>query len=287
MSTLTGGMNTSNPYAPWLFGQSPMSQFASLNWSQGFGGNLPQMSFPVFDGSNPKLWRSRCETYFEYYVVPVEMWIRLATMHFEGPALFWLQSMEGRTREMNWGELYAALITRFGRDQHNLLIRQFYHIYQTGSVSDYIEQFDVFLHQLLAHENHLTTTMVTARFVDGLKDDLKAVVITQRPADLDTACSLALLQNEVMSNTGRRDLRRPDINSFNRSPNKANTLPLLSGNRASGFRKNADQEQIGVLKVREVKWQPSRNIGRPRDCVLNVEKNGANFTNAPTQCLYI
>lgn len=154
-------------------------------------------------------------------------------------------------------------------------------------MSDYIEQFDVLLHQLLAHENHLTTTMVTARFVDGLKDDLKAVVIIQRPADLDTACSLALLQEEVMSNTGRRDLRRLDISSLNRSPNKANTLPLLSGNRASGFRKNADQEQIGVLKVREVKWQPSRNIGRPRDCVLNVEKNGANFTNAPTQCLYI
>jgi hypothetical protein len=131
MSTLTGGMNTPNPYAPWL-SQSPMSQFASPNWSQGFGGNLAQMSFLVFDGSNPKLWRSRCETYFEYHVVPVEMWIRLATMHFEGPALFWLQSMEGRTREMNWGELCAALITRFGRDQHNLLIRQFYHIYQTG-----------------------------------------------------------------------------------------------------------------------------------------------------------
>jgi hypothetical protein len=154
---------------------------------------MPPMNFPVFDGSNPKLCKNRCETYFEYYDVPVEMWIRLAIMHFEGPTLFWLQPMEGRTREMNWGELCAALLTRFGRDQHNLLIRQFYHIFKTGSVSYYIEQFDLLLHQLLAHENHLTTTMVTARFVDGLKDELKAVVIIQRPADLDATCSLALL----------------------------------------------------------------------------------------------
>jgi hypothetical protein len=55
---------------------------------------------------------------------------------------------------------------------------------ETPTISDYIEQFDLLLHQLLAHENHLTTTMVTTRFVDGLKDELRAVVIIQRPADL-------------------------------------------------------------------------------------------------------
>jgi hypothetical protein len=146
MSLPLGGMATPSPHAPWLFGQNSMSPFASPTWSQGLGGNIPPMNFPVFDGSNPKLWKNRCETYFEYYVVSVEMWIRLAIMHFEGSALFWLQSMEGRTREMNWGELCAALLTRFGRDQHNLLIKQFYHIFKTGSVSDYIEQFDLLLH---------------------------------------------------------------------------------------------------------------------------------------------
>ncbi|XP_035816765.1 uncharacterized protein [Zea mays] len=234
MSLPLGGMATPNPHAPWLFGQPSVSPFASPTWSQGLGGNMPPMNFPVFDGSNPKLWKNRCETYFEYYAVPVEMWIRLAIMHFEGPALFWLESMEGRTREMNWGELCTALLTRFGRDQHNLLIRQFYHIFQTGSVSDYIEQFDLLLHQLLAHENHLTTTMVTARFVDGLKDELRAVVIIQRPADLDTTCSLALLQEEVMSTSGRRELRKVDTNSIVRVPNKPNALPMLSGSRTSG-----------------------------------------------------
>jgi hypothetical protein len=135
MSLPLGGMATPNPHAPWLFGQPSLSPFASPTWSQGLGGNMPPMNFPVFDGSNPKLWKNQCETYFEYYAVLVEMWIRLAIMHFEGSALFWLESMEGRTREMNWGELCAALLTRFGRDQHNLLIGQFYHIFQTGSVS--------------------------------------------------------------------------------------------------------------------------------------------------------
>jgi hypothetical protein len=46
------------------------------------------MHFPVFDGSNPKLWRSRYETYFKFYVVPHDMWIKLVVTHFQGLALF-------------------------------------------------------------------------------------------------------------------------------------------------------------------------------------------------------
>lgn len=41
--------------------------------------------------------------------------------------------------------------------------------------------------------------------MDGMKNEvIKEMVIVQRPKDLDTACSLALLQEEVMSNIGHR-----------------------------------------------------------------------------------
>ena len=43
----------------------------------------------------------------------------------------------------------------------------------------------------------------TTRFLDGLRDEVRAVVIMQRPGDLDAACSLALLQEEV-ADSGRR-----------------------------------------------------------------------------------
>jgi hypothetical protein len=35
------------------------------------------------------------------------------------------------------------------------------------------------------------------RFIEGLREDIRAVVMVQRLTDLDTACSLALLQEEV------------------------------------------------------------------------------------------
>jgi hypothetical protein len=103
---------------------------------------MPNMNFPKFDGTNPKLWKHRCETYFDFYAIRIERWVRLAVMNFEGSATYWVQSMKSRIREMNWESLCVALDTRFGRDQHNTLIRHFYHIHQTNSVSEYIEIFD-------------------------------------------------------------------------------------------------------------------------------------------------
>jgi hypothetical protein len=184
------------------------------------------MNFPGFDGSNPKLWKHRCEIYFDYYFVPVQRWVRMVVMHFEGSAQYWVQAMESRVREMNWESLCAALNTRFGRDQHNTLIRQFYHIRQTNSVVDYVEQFDQLMHQLLAHENQLTSAMITTRFIDGLRDDVKSAIIIQRPPDLDTACALAILQEEVLMHMGRRDMRRTDFSNFTQSSVKSAPMSL-------------------------------------------------------------
>jgi hypothetical protein len=49
-------------------------------------GSLPKMNFPLFDGENPKLWQSRCESYFHMYGVELSMWVQVATMQFVGPA---------------------------------------------------------------------------------------------------------------------------------------------------------------------------------------------------------
>jgi hypothetical protein len=56
-------------------------------------GKLPKMNFPQFDGDNPKLWQSRCEKYFDMYSTESSMWVRVASMHFDGLAPKWLQSV--------------------------------------------------------------------------------------------------------------------------------------------------------------------------------------------------
>jgi hypothetical protein len=50
---------------------------------------MPKMKFPKFDGTNPKLWRDNCESYFELYQLPEGMWITVAHLHFERNAAKW------------------------------------------------------------------------------------------------------------------------------------------------------------------------------------------------------
>ncbi|CAN6338981.1 unnamed protein product [Urochloa humidicola] len=173
-----------------------------------FTSAIPQMDFPKFDGSNPRIWVRRCETYFDVYSIPPHNWVKFATMNFSGSAAFWMQSIEINLRKCCWEDLCQSVIDRFERDQHNHIIRQFFHIKQSASVSEYIELFDALVHQLLAHDPYFNPAVITSRFVDGLKSDIKAIVLVHRPKDLDTASSLAILQEEVLLGQPSKEWKR-------------------------------------------------------------------------------
>jgi hypothetical protein len=68
-------------------------------------GRLPKLDFPRFDGDNPKLWQSRCKNYFDMYSVEPSIWIKVATMNFEGAATCWLQSVDRKVRSTSWSEV--------------------------------------------------------------------------------------------------------------------------------------------------------------------------------------
>jgi hypothetical protein len=170
-------------------------------------GPLPKVPFPPFDGENPRLWITRSEDYFDLCNVDPSAWIRVSTMHFTGPASRWLQSLGPRFRFFPWAEFTKLLLERFGRDQHDALIRQLFHIKQSTTIAAYIEQFSGIVDQLLAYESHTDPRFYTMRFIDGLKDHIKSAVLLQRPSTLDTACALAQLQEEV-SEPGRADHRK-------------------------------------------------------------------------------
>lgn len=74
----------------------------------------------------------------------------------------------------------------------------FFHHKQLSLGSDYVEQFSDIVHQLLAYDPKFSPTVITNHFVDGLKKDIRAVVMLHRPQDLDIASSLAFLQEEAM-----------------------------------------------------------------------------------------
>lgn len=131
-------------------------------------GRLPKINFPQFDGSQPQLWKRQCESYFEMYETEPAMWVKVASMHFSGRASRWLQSVEKRLRQFGWEEFCGLIHDRFGREQHESLIRKLFHIRQNGPVSEYVEQFASLVDELAAYESHTDPLYYVMRFVDGL-----------------------------------------------------------------------------------------------------------------------
>ena len=82
----------------------------------------------------------------------------------------------------------------FRSGSNQLLIRQFFAIKQSSAVQDYIERFEHLINQLLSYSDEIHPFYFLARFIGGLRADLRAAIMVQRPADLATACALALVQ---------------------------------------------------------------------------------------------
>jgi hypothetical protein len=186
------------------------------------------MPFPQFDGSTPQLWITQAQSYFDMYLVDPAMWVRVATMNFTNSAKRWLQSINHRleSEHTSWAVLCVMIRERFCRDQHELLLRQLFSIKQTGSVQDYVDKFVDLIEQLSAYTPNPDILSYVTRFVDGLCDDIRSVLLVQRPPDLDTACTLALLQEEAMEPHRRKEIKRMDAPLFTKPASFRGAQPL-------------------------------------------------------------
>ena len=187
--------------------------------------SLPTIDFPRFDGSCPKLWQQRCEDYFRLYGTHKSLWIPVATMQFEGTAARWLQSVQRKVSEATWEDFCSWLLVRFGRNQNQALLRQLYHIHQTTSVGDYVDRFSELIDHLAAYEPNLDTVHYTTRFLDGSKPAIRSIISIQCPVDLDTAYSLALLQEEVVEVPTMFHSRHPPLLTLPAPPRRPLPLP--------------------------------------------------------------
>lgn len=114
-------------------------------------------------------------------------------MQFTGPASRWLNSIKSSLKKFTWSEFYQEVIARFGRNQHQSLIRRLYKLVQTGSVEEYVNQFAELIDQLAAYEAKLDPLHYVTRFLEGLKPAVRLLVAVQLPRDLDTAYTIALV----------------------------------------------------------------------------------------------
>ena len=128
-------------------------------------------------------------------------------MQYLGPAKRWAHSVTDELKSWTWSEFCQALHSHFDRDHHTLLLRQMNRIRQQTYVQDYVDCFAELVDQLKAYESPPSALHYVTRFVDGLKSDIRAVLLVHRPTSLDTAYTLAALQDEAREYARRTDSR--------------------------------------------------------------------------------
>lgn len=100
-----------------------------------------------------------------------------------------------------------------------------FHIKQTSTISDYIERFTDHIKQLAAYTPNPDILSYTTRFIFDLRDDIRPAVLIAHPPDLDSVCTLALLQEEAMEQ-GHKEFRKSDGSLFSQSATIKGALPL-------------------------------------------------------------
>jgi hypothetical protein len=76
-------------------------------------------------------------------------------------------------------------------------------LHQTTSVADYHARFEELAHNILLYNPTYDDTFLVVRFLNGLKDEIRALIALHHPKNVDTASALALLQEEELESKRR------------------------------------------------------------------------------------
>jgi hypothetical protein len=157
------------------------------------------MSFPRFNGDQPRIWKDKCLDYFRLFNVNPSLWLISCTLHMDGNAALWLKAYRLRHEISTWTELMIAVEEKFGADDHRRYMKQLLQLKQRGTVEEYQAQFEELSYQIAIQNPHYDEQFYVSQFIKGLKTELRAAVESQVPETVERAILLAMVQQEVLA----------------------------------------------------------------------------------------
>ena len=213
-------------------------------------------------------WLKSTENFFSYMDTPEQKKVRLVALKLKGGASAWWEQLEANRQRYNkrpvrsWEKMKKLLKERFlPPNYEQTLYNQYQNCRQgTRTVTEYIEEF----HRLSARTNLSENEQhQIARFVGGLRFDIKEKVRLQPLRFLSEAISLAETVEEMIAlktNTMNRRTWEPTSNKKTNYANKSNDQPMAP---AYGKGKETDSQTATYEKKAEM---------------INRSKNQNNYT---------
>ncbi|KAJ4753988.1 polyprotein [Rhynchospora pubera] len=133
----------------------------------------------------------KAEYYFDIYQIPHAHKTRLDAIYFTGEASIWYINFRRRFENPPWDLLLEEMFARFSKNVAQELVGEFKRLQQLGKVSEYIKQFDGCRARMSHDRPYIPVDFYLAAFVEGLKEELRAMVTLLKPQSLNEAYMFA------------------------------------------------------------------------------------------------
>ncbi|KAD4586142.1 hypothetical protein E3N88_23743 [Mikania micrantha] len=227
---------------------------------------IGRLDFPKFNGTNVEGWIYKCEHFFSIDRTPDRMKIRVAVVNLEGVALQWHQAFikihEGSMDDLPSKDYVRSIMAQFADFDLDDAMKELKALYQTGTLKEYCDAFDLLLNKV-----SITETQAVSLFVGGLKPEIKCMVKMFKPKSLREAYSLAKKQDQAHSTLFPSSTRKvvsslpfyaASTNSKINTLVNANKLPLLPTPSSNQLVKSTKR-----LSPKEVEIKRSKGIMGP------------------------
>ncbi|XP_061340171.1 uncharacterized protein LOC133286737 [Gastrolobium bilobum] len=143
---------------------------------------------PKFDGKDPHIWIFKTELFFKIQQVPEQLKMELVGLRMEGVAADWFQWLFSSGTIQLWEQFVRAIKERFGPSTYKDVRGVLAKLMQSGSLSDYMAEFQKLMNQVTNIKDELLMTF----FVAGLHSELQGAVQLRWPTSLHQAMQLAV-----------------------------------------------------------------------------------------------
>lgn len=161
----------------------------------------------------------RMEKCFTVNQIPEEEKLGMVLACMTGCAVTWLRNAQDREDLSNWKDFKDKLKKRFRPTRGGTIIWQMFKLRQTGNVEGYNELFE----ELSAEVPHVTSDVLDALFLNGMKKSLHDQVVRYRPIGMDDIVDTTKMIEEQESDKGSysskpfiRTTSAPNLNYNNR-----------------------------------------------------------------------
>ena len=228
-------------------GQVENSRSATTNISfstpMGSRNLFPKVDMCKFDGKDPLTWINQMENFFEVHQIPNGQKVTMASLYLEPDQFIWYcwlcthRGKKGLT--VSWSIFTEELQAQYSNSVTDNFFSQLAKLQQTGSVKDYIQQFQ----NLSLRVDSITEENLNDLFLGGLKDHIQHEVRMFSPSSINESFILARRVEEKYLIPKKQGANVTREKGYSTQPTKL-TPQKIKEKREKGLCFNCDSKYI-------------------------------------------